>query len=166
MGLEAAGIHGLPEALHGGRERCGIAHQLFEQVGHQLYGEQAHILGEHGEEAPHEEFGDVAGVVLALKALGDDRETTGNVAGDFGGFFRRVEAQRIGPDGFQPRLNGGIAQVLHGDAKTLGIGKLRIILSLAGKVGIELDDMADIDKDDEGRIAVFDRQMAGVVDRL
>ena len=111
-------------------------------------------------------FGDVAGIVLAFEALGDDRETPGDVAGDFGGLPGRVEAVRIGPDGFQPRLNFRIAQIVHADAEALRIGELGVVLPLPRKIGVELDDVTDIDEDDEGRIAVFDRQVAGVVDGL
>jgi hypothetical protein len=111
--------------------------------------QMACILGEHGEEAPHQEFGDVPGVVLAFEALSDGGKATSNVAGDFGGFLGGIEAVRVGPGRLEAGLDGGIAQLVHIDAEALRIGELGIVFALAGKVGMELDDVADIDKDDE-----------------
>src|SRR5437868_2953774 len=40
---------------------------------------------------------------------------------------------------------------------------MRVVLSLAGEIGIDFDDMADIDDEQEGRIAVLDGERSGIV---
>ena len=59
-----------------------------------------------------------------------------------------------------------VAQVFKVDAKGLAVRELGVVLSLSGKIGVDLDAMADIADEDEGRPAMRRRQRAGVFFRL
>ena len=47
-----------------------------------------------------------------------------------------------------------VPQVFEVDAEALAVGKLRVVLPLPGKVGIDLDAMADVADQDERRPAM------------
>lgn len=64
---EAAGVHGAPEMFDHGFEAGGVVEQVAEQLGEGSFGQQAHVFGEHGEEAAHEEVGHPFGFVCLLK---------------------------------------------------------------------------------------------------
>ena len=138
----------------------------FQQLLEAPFRQQADILGEHGEQAAHEEFGDFLGVVLPFQAAGDFREPLGDVAGDFGAAFGGVEGLRLGPDRTQAGADSGIAQAVRRNRIAGAVRELGVVLSLAGEVGIDLDDITDIDDQDEGRPTVLFRQGAGVILRL
>jgi hypothetical protein len=90
---------------------------LFEQALETVAREQAHILGEHREQAAHQEGGDAAGAVAALlQRLRELREQRRDFACDFGSAPRGIERERIGPDRAQARLHLLAAQILHADA--------------------------------------------------
>ena len=162
----AALVHHPPQALQRRGEMLGRLDHVTQQSLEPLLGQKADILGEHGEEAAHEEFRDLLGVVLAFQALGDTGEALGNVAGDFGAAFGRIERVRVAPDRTQPVADGLVAQACQRDGIALAVRELGVVLPLAGKVGIDLDHVAHIDDQDEGRPAVLLRQRAGVILRL
>ena len=81
------------------------------------------VLREHGEDAAHEKMRHVLRVASALlQPLAHLREALGDVAGDAGGFLRRVEGMRLGPDALQTRADVGLAQIVHVDAEPLRSG--------------------------------------------
>ena len=82
------------------------------------------------------------------------------------GVPRRIEIRGACPDRPQTLADLLVPQVLHVDAKALPVGKLRVVFALARKVGIDLDAMADIADEHEGRPAVALRKRAGVFLRL
>ena len=91
--LEAALVHDLPEMLDRRLEAVGPlgCHDLGEQVLEAVSRQQADILGEHGEQAAHQEAGDGSGVVPGLlQALGEFGQVPGDLAGDLGGLLGRV----------------------------------------------------------------------------
>ena len=62
-----------------------------------------------------------------------------------------IERAGIAPDRDQPVADFRPPQSGQQDAEAVGIGKLRVVLSSAGEVGIGLDAVADIDYNQEGR---------------
>ena len=144
----------------------GRVHHLAQQPLEPLLRQQADILREHGEEAAHEELRDLLGVVLAFQAEGDAREALGDVAGDLGAASGGIEGVRVAPDRAQPLADGLVAQTFQRDGIALAVRELGVVLPLAGEVGVDLDHVAHIDHQDEGRPAVLLRQRAGVVLRL
>ena len=74
----------------------------------------------------------------------------------------RVERQRIEPDGAQTLAQRRLAQIGEPDTVRARIGKRRVGGAGAGEFGVQLDDVADIDHDQERRAAFFGRQRAGV----
>ena len=85
----------------------GFSFDLFEQGLEAVLGQQAHVLGEHGEEAALEESGDDLRVVaVGFEGLGQHGEAAGDVAGDLGGDFRGIERMGIEPD-----LRGGVSRI-------------------------------------------------------
>ena len=82
--------------------------------------------------------------------------------GNFGRPLRRVEGERVGPDETEPLAKLLIAQAVERDAEALGIRELAVALAGPAEVGVELEAVADIDDDQEGRPAVLDRERLGV----
>ena len=126
--------------------------------------QQADILGEHGEEAAHEEFRNLLGVVLSLQVAGDAGQSFGDVAADFGaasgrdrGLAGRTRSRAAG------RGWPGRADPCQRDGIAVPVRELGVVLPLTGEVGVDLDHVADIDDQDEGRPAVLLRQRAGVI---
>jgi hypothetical protein len=119
--------------------------------------QQLDILGEHGEQAAHQEHRHVFRVVtLLFQCLRHRGQTLGDGARHPRGLPRRVQLHRIGPDARQPIANVLPPQILHVDTKGLTIGELRVVLPLAGEVGIDLDHVAHVAHQDERRPAMRD----------
>jgi hypothetical protein len=78
----------------------------------------------------------------------------------------RVKRLRIEPDRLEAVANLRFAQIFKIDTEALPVGKLRVVFSLASEVGIDLDAVADIADEDEGRPAMRRRQRAGIFLRL
>ena len=57
-----------------------------------------------------------------------------------------VERLRVGPNRPQPGAASGIAQARQRNGIALPVRELGVVLSLAGEVGIDLENMADIDR--------------------
>jgi hypothetical protein len=89
-------------------------------------------------------------------------QTRCDLARDLGGGAGRIERLRVEPDRLEPVAHIGLSQVFQIDAKALAVGKLRVVFSLPGEVGIDLDAMADVTDQDERRPAVRGRQRAGI----
>jgi hypothetical protein len=107
---------------------------------------------------------DGLGLIAAfLEHLADMREPLRDVAGDDGGVSGRIETVRIEPDRAEAIADLGVAQIAEIDAEPGAIGKLAVIFSLAGKVGEDLDRMADIDDQDEGRPAMVGGKRARIL---
>jgi hypothetical protein len=162
----AALVHDPPELRQGAREGLRRRLLLLEQLGEAVLGQQADVLREHGEQAAHQEGRDLPGVVVVLQALGDVRQPVGDVARDLRRAAGRVEGLRVGPDLLQAPAEVGVAQVLQVDAVGLPVGEVGVVLALAGEVGEHLDHVGNVDHQQERRVAVVDRQRAGVVGGL
>ena len=126
--------------------------------------QQLHVLGEHREQAAHEEMRHLlrrhTSSPPAPSTLG---EPLGDLARDLG---RACASDRASADrsrSLEPLAHLLLAQVFEIDAKALPVGELRVVLPLAGEVGIDLDAVADVADEDEGRPAVRGRQRAGIV---
>ena len=110
-----------------------------------LVGDQTDILREHGEEAAHEEFGDVLRVVAAaFQCSGNLCQTRRDVARDLSRFQHRVEALRV-----------------KRDAEGLAIREMRVVFPQAGEIREHLDDVTGIGDQQEGRVAVIDGKGIG-----
>ena len=59
-----------------------------------------------------------------------------------------------------------IQQIIHVDAVGLAIREMGVVFALAGKIRIDLDYVANIHHEQEGRVAVINGKGAGVVLRL
>ena len=122
------------------------------------------MLGEHREQAAHEEQGDALRVVAPLLQQPRDAGQPGrHVAGNGGGMAGGVERERRGPDRRQPVPDVLAPQIVERDAETGAVGELLVMFPLTGKIGEQLDHPADIDDDQEGRPAMLDRQGAGIL---
>ena len=114
--------------------------------------QKLHILREHGEDAAHEEMRHILRVASALlQRLAHLREALGDVAGDAGGFLRRVEGMRLLPDALQMRADVVLAQIVHVDPKPVAVGEMAIGAPGSGEVGVKLQAVADVADNDEGR---------------
>jgi hypothetical protein len=82
---------------------------------------------------------------LLFQRLRNRGQPSSDLARHPGGFPRRVQAHRVGPDARQPFADVRAAQVLQIDTEGLPVGELSVVLSLAGEVGIGLDHVPHID---------------------
>ena len=144
-----------------------IAPVVGQQPGERALGQQAHVLGEHGEEAPHEEAGDAVGIVAAALQRGRDfGEVLGEGAGDGGGAPRGVERERIRPHLPQRGADALVAQVVEEDTVARLVGERDVVLALPREVGVQVDAVADVHHEQEGRPAVGVGEGAGVAEGL
>ncbi len=82
-----------------------------------ILGQQADVLGEHGEEAALEESGDDLRVVaVGFEGLGEPGEASGDVAGDLGGALAGIERVGIGEDQAQALADFRAAEIGEEDA--------------------------------------------------
>ena len=121
-----AGVH-LAEELGGeGLELRGLGADGIEQVGEAGGGQQAHVLGEHAEEAAAEEIGHLARAMPGLfEGLGELGQQLGDGASDGGGMARGIKGVRVGPDQSQALADFRPAQLLHADAEGQRMGEVR-----------------------------------------
>jgi hypothetical protein len=154
--VSGAGRHFLPKLADEDGKSLGRSIEFSQETGKSILGEQADVLGEHGEEAALEESGDDLGIVpVALERLGEAGEPVGDVAGDLGGFFRRIERMGIGPDEAEALADLGTPQVGEGDAIVARIGETLVVAAGAGELGKEVDAVADVADDEEGRASLI-----------
>src|SRR5437588_740937 len=90
-----------------------------------------------------------------LQCFADVGETLGNVARDLCGLLSRIERVRISPDLCKPLANVRVSQILQEDTKVPAIGELTVRPSRAAEVGVNLEAMADIACNDEGRCGMI-----------
>jgi hypothetical protein len=128
--------------------------QRLEQAGEGAFvvdfGQEADVFGEHGKQAAREEGGDAFGLVFAFQRLGDAGEADGDFARGAGGAAGRVEAVRVLPDGLEAGADVGLGEVVEPDAVAARVGEGGVAAAGAGEFGVELDDVADIEDDEEG----------------
>ena len=106
------------------------------------------------------------GYFFASSAFEHFGKAPGDFASNLGGSSGRIERLRFEPDRSQTLTCLGLAQVFQINAKALSVWELRVVLSLSGEISINLDAVADIANENEGRPAVRGRQRAGVLFRL
>jgi len=159
----AAGIHLLEQAVDERDGGAGVGLHGVEEVLKPILGQEADILGEHAEEAAREEGGDELGwVFLLFEGFGEFGEVAGDLAGDGGGFFGRIERVRVEPDGAEALAHLGLAEVVQAEAVRARVGEVEVGFSLLGEVGEELEGVADIDDEQERRGLFGDGQGVGV----
>jgi hypothetical protein len=112
---EFAGVHRPPQLAHQRHELRRIVLQALQQQREGALAvaprQQLDVLGEHGEQAAAEEAGDGLGVMArAFQRLGHLGQALGHLARDAGGGARRVERERIEPEGGEPLADGRVAQ--------------------------------------------------------
>ena len=162
-----ATVHRLPQHFKLGREDVGLVPRAVQEAGEGVLGQQLHILGEHGEDAAHEEGGHMLRRQLALlHALRHGGKALRNCAGGLDGAAGGIERVRIIPDGAEHGLHFGLCQIIEVDAEGLAVRELGVVAALAGEIGVEFEAVADIADDDEGRPLMIGRQVAGIVFRL
>jgi hypothetical protein len=164
---KAAFVHGLPEVFHHHGEDFRLGGAVLQQCLETVLGQKLHILGEHGEEHAHQEHGHLLGGMAGfLQRLADAGDAGGDLARHLGGMAGGIERDRVGPDGGKPLTDLLVAQVFQIDAEGAPIGKLIVGLPVAAEVGIDLDGVADIADQHEGRRLMGSRQQTDIVFRL
>ena len=144
-GGEVAVVHGFPEVGQQRDEFARVLAAVIEQVAKGILRQQLHAGGEHREQAAHQKLRDFfRRVFLRLQGLRYFGEPARDLARRLGGGAGRIERLRIEPDRLEAVAHFRLAQIFKIDAKALAIGKLRVVLSLAGEVGIDLDAVTDI----------------------
>ncbi len=164
-GREAAGVHGLPEGGSHLREEGDlfVIAKVFEQVEPGAAGQQADVFCKGGKDAAGKEFGYVFGWMGEFESTGKTGEFGGYFAGDFGSVAGGVERVGVEPDGTEAVAQFRLMELRQEDAVGAGIGKWQVGLAGKGKVGEELDGVADVDGDEEGWPAFGSRQGLGVM---
>ena len=126
-------------------------------------GQQAHVFGEHAEEAAREEGSRLFGAVARVfEAARQRRELHRHVARHLGTRARRVQRHRLEPQRAQALAHRLVGQVGQLQPVATRVGEGRVGGAAARELGVELDDMAHVDDDEEGRPALGGRQRAGI----
>lgn len=99
----------------------------------------------------------------ALQQLGEAAELLGDLAGDAGGAAGGIERERIGPDELEGFADDGLREVGEEDAVGGRVREVDVGAAGAGEFRVELDGVADIDDEEEGRPAFARREGAGVL---
>ena len=97
-----------------------------------------------------------------LQPSGDRCQQVGDLSRHPGGARRRIETLGVVPDRGQPLPHLGVAQVVEHDPVARPVGKLGVGFSGAGEIRIDLDAIADVGDEQEGRPVMVDRQRLGV----
>ncbi len=155
---EATAIHLAPQCAEQRDELHGVVPQAFEQRGEDALavvpGQQANVFGKHGEQAAREEAGDALGVVAgAFERFGNLGQMHGDLARDLGRGARGVERQRVEPQGFEACAEVFVGKIGQADAVRARVGERRIGGAGAGEIGVQLDDVADVDDEQKRRPA-------------
>jgi hypothetical protein len=112
LGGEATVVHRPPQPGQQAREELRLFAGFLQQAGEAALGQQSHILGEHGEQAAHQERRHAVGAVAgALQRTGERGELRGDLARDAGRTPRGVERQGLIPDRAQGRADRLLTQV-------------------------------------------------------
>ncbi len=99
----------------------------------------------------------------ALQRLGEAAEFPGDLAGDAGGAAGGIERERIGPDEPEGLADVGLGEVGEEDAVRGRVREVDVGAAGAGEFRVELDGVADIDDEEEGRPAFARREGTGVL---
>ena len=122
--------------------RCGKAsgrRRIAPAGRERMLWQQSDVLGEHREQAAHEEHRHVFRVVTACRLVQRLsrswrlRQPLGDGARRLGGDLGRVELLRVGPDRAKRVRESGVAEVFEVDAEALAVGELGVVFSLAAK---------------------------------
>lgn len=120
-----------------------------------MSGGGADVLGEHGEEAALEEAdGDLGIVAVLVDGFGEFRKVFGDLPVDGGGVFGGIEGMRIDPDAAEAVADFRSVEIRQRDGVGDGIGEALVLAAGAGEHGVEVDGVADIADDEEGRAAL------------
>lgn len=153
-----ARLHLAPQLLQAVGEVGGVGDAALQQSAERAARQEVGILGEHREEAAHEEVGHILGIAAPpLQRLADLGQALGDLAGDAGRGLGGVQRMGIGPDRGEALAHALVAQVVHVDAEAVAIGKLVVGPAGAREVGEHLQPVSDVAGDDERR-----RGMIGV----
>ena len=105
-------VHVAPQVFGEGDELGRVVAHRGQEIGEAGGLEQAHVLGEQGEEAADQEGGgQLRGVAGLFQGDGQARQAGGDVAGDPGGAAAGVEREGVEPEGAQPRPDVLVVQV-------------------------------------------------------
>ncbi|NNJ27316.1 hypothetical protein LzC2_34180 [Planctomycetes bacterium LzC2] len=156
-GIFGALVHIRPEALRGVREDGGVRFAAFQQRGEGGRRQQTGVFAEHGEQAAHQEPGDLRGrsggvrAVALLQPLRQLRQFGGQFPGGPGAAFGRVQRRRVRPDGLEDRPHVRVGQIVqpHAVGATPGpdLRERPVMLAGAGEVRIEVQTVADVADD-------------------
>ena len=136
----------------------------LQQRGKTAIRQQPNVFREHGEQAAHQEAGDLLGAMAAvLQGFGQGGQPVGDGTGDLAGVASRIEAQRLQPDLAQQLAGVRVAQLFQGDLVAARVRKGHIVAARAAELGVQREGLADIGDDDERRSALVGRKGAGVV---
>lgn len=139
----------------------------LQQRGKALVGQQDHVFGKHGKQTAHEEVRHGLAVMpLLFERAPRPGQKIGDVARDLGGLFGGVDAQRLVPNGAQAFKDLGLAQVAKADLIAAAVGELRVAMTGEREIGPNLQGLADVHDEQEGRPAVFFGHRARVFVRL
>ena len=163
----AARVHRRPELFDHRDEARGIGLATLQRGLEGGRRKQADVGGEHREETAHQEHGDVVRrVARSLQRLGDGGEPLRDGAGHARRVTRGVEGGRVLPDRPQAGPDLGLAELVEVDAEAAPVGELVIDLPVAPEVRVDLETVADIADDEEGRRLVVHGQQRHVGFRL
>lgn len=155
-GEAGAGIHLLEEGAKHRGETFTTLRNGGEQLGEGAVRQEAHVLREHAEEAAREELGgDLRLVAAGLEALRQLGEVSGDLAGDIGADLGGIERGGLRPDEAQALPHVLAGEVFERDAEAAWIGEREVGLARLGEVRIDLDAVADIADEDEGRVRLL-----------
>ena len=104
--------------------------------------------------------------VARFQSLCQTRQKCRNIARDAHPFPAGVQRQRFRPNGAQPGAHFGPAQIIQIKAEILAVWELRVMLSGAGEIRVDVEAEADIANNDKGRPAFVWRQIPRIAFRL
>ncbi|MND76054.1 hypothetical protein D3C80_676910 [compost metagenome] len=168
-------IHPAEEVVRAQVETAGRPTIAFEKPQEAPLLDEVHAVGEHGENALHDEQRRLIGArrlhhgrdtaIWILRNPSADRahqpcETLGDIRRHLRDVGLGVQAHGVAPDSPQPLPHLAVPQVGHGDAMTASVWKGSVALALAIEVRPQIDGSAHVDHHDEGRPFI---QRLGVV---
>ena len=90
------------------------------------------------------------------------RQLVRHLPRDLGADARRIERERITPQGLQPFADGGVVQIGQRDAVRSRVWEGRLSGTAATEFSVQLNHMADIDDHQERRTPFACRQRVGI----
>src|SRR6266702_1800752 len=114
-------VHRLPESFRHGRKVADIIAKTFKQIEPTALRKQFHILSKRCEDAAGEEFRNLLRRMMKFEVASEDGQFAGDLARHFGSFARRVQRERIEPDGAKSLLDLCLLQLFMENAEGAGI---------------------------------------------